>query len=168
MLLQRRLPPPATPLWSGQMRLVCRQLRFTVSKQLIAECVSLSLCRGIFDVRALLGLSEKTDNMAGCRYLSWSVSRTFFQEEGVAMVTIKQHLLTQDKCKAQPDVAASRTLGQFVVVPGPRSSFELNMSSAGSSRKRLQGISSTFHEPKSSESGPISFKHLMWADVPRG
>lgn len=35
------------------------------------------LCRGIFDVNALLGPSEKNDNAAGFRYLSWSVSRTF-------------------------------------------------------------------------------------------
>lgn len=42
----------------------------------LAKCVSMSLCRGRFDVQALLEPSENDDNMAGCRYLSWSVSRT--------------------------------------------------------------------------------------------
>lgn len=47
------------------MCLVRRQLGFTVSKQLTAKCVSLSLCRGVFDADAVLGPSEKNDNGGG-------------------------------------------------------------------------------------------------------
>lgn len=80
MLQQRHLPPSATPLWLGQMCLARRQLGFTVSKQLIAKCVSLSLCRRIFDVNALLGPSEKNANMAGFRYKLVRL-QDLFQEE---------------------------------------------------------------------------------------
>lgn len=68
----------------------------------LAKCVSMSLCRGIFDVNALLGPSEKNDNTAGFRYLSWSVSRTF--SRGNKLPWLQSNSTYSPKTNARPSL----------------------------------------------------------------